>query len=94
MPHSRSARKRVRQNITRRLRNRSAKSTVKGQVKKFLAAVEGPDAEAARAEFRTTASVLDKAAAHGVLHKNTAARRKSRLAAKLNAKVAAAPKPT
>jgi small subunit ribosomal protein S20 len=92
MPHSRSARKRVRQNLTRRLRNRSVKSAVKSEVKKFLAVVEGSDTEAARAEFKTVASVLDKAAAHGVLHKNTAARRKSRLAAKLNAKVGPAPK--
>jgi len=92
MPHSRSARKRVRQNLKRRLANRSAKSAVKSQVKKFLAAVEGSDPDAARAEFKTAASVLDKAAAHGVLHKNTAARRKSRLAARLNAKAAEAPK--
>jgi small subunit ribosomal protein S20 len=92
MPHSRSARKRVRQNLKRRLLNRSAKSAVKSEVKKFLAVVEGSDPEAARQEFRTVTRVLDKAAAHGVLHKNTAARRKSRLAARLNAKVAQAPK--
>jgi small subunit ribosomal protein S20 len=90
MPHSLSAAKRVRQDAKRRLANRSAKSAVKTQVKKFLAALEGGDVAAAVAQYRATVRILDKAVTRGVLHKGTAARHKSRLAAKLN-KLKAAP---
>jgi small subunit ribosomal protein S20 len=92
MPHSRSAKKRVRQNLKRRLRNRSVKSAAKTQIKKFLAAVQAGDVEAARTQFRAAARVLDKAATRGVLHKRNAARHKSRLAAKLN-RLSATPAP-
>jgi len=92
MPHSLSAAKRVRQSAKRRLRNRSAKSAVKTQVKKLLTAIEAGDVAAAAAQQQAAASVLDKAVTRGILHKRTAARRKSRLAAKLNKlKAAAAP---
>jgi len=90
MPHSVSARKRVRQNLTHRLRNRRAKSALRTQVKKLRAALEGGDLEAARREFLAATRALDKAAVHGVIHKNAAARNKSRLATKLNRKAAAA----
>lgn len=83
MPRSGTTKKRIRQNAKRRLRNRAAKGVVKAQVKKCLTALEGGDAEARQREFRAATRVLDKAVVHGVLHKNAAARRKSRLAARL-----------
>jgi len=81
MPTSLSAGRRVRQNLKRRARNRAAKSKVKTQISKLLAALESGDVEASRREFRLASQAIDKAAGKGVLHRNTAARRKSRLAA-------------
>ena len=83
MPTSLSARKRVRQNAKRRTRNRIVKSAVRTQIRKLVAALDGGDAEAARNEFRAAARALDKAVGKGTLHRNTAARQKSRLAARL-----------
>ena len=93
MPNIPSAKKRMRQNVKRRLRNRMAKSAVRTCMRKFLAALDSGDADAARREFRAAARSLDKAAARGALHKRTAARRKSRLAARLNQLAAPAPQP-
>jgi len=83
MPRSGTTNKRIRQNTKRRLHNRGAKGAVKAQVKKFLGAVDGADAATRQSEFKAAVRALDKAASHGILHKNTAARRKSRLAARL-----------
>jgi len=80
MPNSISAKKRLRQNARRRLRNRQVKTTLKTQTKKVLAALEEGNAEAAQREFRATARALDEAVTKGTVHKRTAARRKSRLA--------------
>jgi small subunit ribosomal protein S20 len=85
-----SAKKRVRQNIKRRARNRARKTVVKEQVKVFMTALAGGDMGKAEQEFRKTAQWLDKVAAKGSIHKNTAARRRSRLARRLNAAKAAA----
>ncbi|HUT35842.1 MAG TPA: 30S ribosomal protein S20 [Planctomycetota bacterium] len=92
MPRSETTKKRIRQNTRRRLHNRAATGAVRAQVKKFLAAVDGSDAEAREAGLRAAVRALDKAAARGVLHKNAAARRKARLVAKLK-KAAATPAP-
>ncbi len=93
MPRSGTTKKRIRQNIKRRLRNRAARGVVKAQVKKFLTTMEGGDAEARKTDLRSAIRSLDKAVAHGVMHKNAAARRKSRLAARLKKASAAAPAP-
>ena len=86
MAHSLSAQKRVRQNIKRRLRNRAHKSTVKTQIKRFTTLIkEGADSQTAEQELRATQKKIDKLAARGTIHKNTAARRKSQLAKQLNA---------
>ena len=85
MAHSLSAKKRVRQNIKRRARNRARKEQIKVQVKSFNAALAGGDLTRAEAELRKAAQRLDKVAAKGTIHKNTAARRRSRLARRLNA---------
>ena len=89
MAHSLSAKKRVRQNIKARARNRYRKELIKNQVKAFNTALTGGDMKKAAAELSKTASRLDKVAAKGTIHKNTAARKRSRLARRLNAIVAA-----
>ncbi|MBN2456852.1 MAG: 30S ribosomal protein S20 [Sedimentisphaerales bacterium] len=85
MAHSLSAKKRARQNIKRRAINRVRKSQVKTQIRHFEEAVQNADTEAAEREFHLTVSKLDKTASTSTMHKKTAARRKSRLAKKLNA---------
>ncbi len=85
MAHSLSAKKRVRQNEKRRAINRARKSSIKTQIKRFEAALVGGDIKAATEQFRLTAKRLDKVASTTTMHKKTAARKKSRLAKKLNA---------
>ena len=84
MPSSSSAAKRHRQSLTNRLRNRSYKSQLKTRAKIFLAAVSENDKENAQSEYRTLSSMLDRAVSKGILHKNTAARKKSRMYKILN----------
>ncbi|MEM6363026.1 MAG: 30S ribosomal protein S20 [Planctomycetota bacterium] len=79
MPNTASASKRLRQNEKRRLMNRSVRSSVRTQIKRVREAVTAGDLETARSEFRIAASKLDKAAAKNLIHKNAAARSKSRL---------------
>ncbi len=85
MAHSLSAKKRVRQNAKRRIINRARKSQVKTQVKRLETALSAGNVDAAAAEFQATVKKLDKVAATSTMHKKTAARKKSRLAKKLNA---------
>ncbi|HUU82021.1 MAG TPA: 30S ribosomal protein S20 [Phycisphaerae bacterium] len=84
MAHSLSAFKRIRQNETRRVRNRARKSEVKTQIRKFTDALRDRDLEKAQAQFRAVTRTLDQTAAKGTLHKNMAARKKARLAKRLN----------
>ena len=83
MPNIRSAKKRVLVSKMQNEKNRAAKSALKTQLKKFDAALEVGAAEANEA-FKATVSAIDKAVAQGILHKNTAARKKSQVAGKLN----------
>ena len=76
---NRSAEKRERQNVKRRMHNRMIKSSVRTQIKKFDAAVQAKDKDAAKAAMDLSFKLLDSAASKGVLHKNTASRKKSRL---------------
>ena len=85
MAHSKSARKRARQAAGRRAVNKSRRSALRTQLKKVIAAVESGDNAAAQAEFQKAVRALDKAAGAGLVHKNYAARRKSRLAARVAA---------
>ncbi len=89
MPTTTSAKKRVRQNIRSRALNHWRKRQIKDQVKSFLKAIQEQNLDAAESEFRKTCGVLDKVACTSTTHRNTAARRKSRLAARLNALKAA-----
>jgi len=78
-----SAIKRNRQNAKRRLRNRVVRGKARSFVKKARMALEAGELENARAATLQAVSALDKAAEKGVIHKNNAARRKSRLMRKL-----------
>ena len=94
MAHSLSAKKRVRQQLKRQMRNRRRKELIKDQVRSFTSAMTAGDAKKAAEEMSKTASRLDKVAAKGTIHKNTAARKRSRLQRRLNAFVAAGGKAT
>ena len=83
MPNTRSAAKRLRQSIRRRLRNQSIRSAMKTAIRKCRQAARTDLAEAQRL-FVLAQRAIDKAARKGVIHPNQAARRKSRLAAYLN----------
>ena len=85
MPNTESAKKRVRQSVARNARNLWRKRRVKSDTGDFLKAIIAGDAAAAEKEMRKAARTLDKIAATGTIHKNTAARRKSRMAAKVSA---------
>ena len=84
MPHTRSSEKRVRQNETRRLRNRSQKGVLKAQIKKVIAAVDAKDKTEAQKELKVATKLLDRASTKSILHKNLAAHKKSALAVKVN----------
>ncbi len=85
MAHSISAKKRVRQNARRRARNRARKDVLKDVIKSFTAAITGGDVSKAETELRTATRRISKVAAKGTIHKNTAARKRSRLTKQLNA---------
>ncbi|MCR5663089.1 MAG: 30S ribosomal protein S20 [bacterium] len=87
MANIKSAKKSILVNERRRKRNVSARSQVKTYFRKAAAAMAA--GEGAEEAARKASSVIDKAAAKGIIHKNKAARRKSRLAKKLNAMMAA-----
>ena len=84
MAHSLSAKKRIRQNAKRRAHNRAGKETLKDQTKSFMAVLAKGAAAAAGKELDKTTAVLARLAAKHTLHKNTAARKRSRLAKRLN----------
>lgn len=79
MPNTASAKKRLRQNVVRRLRNRAIKSAVRTQMKKVISAAADGQIDLAEKEFREAARRLDRAGARNTIHRNTVARRKSRL---------------
>lgn len=79
MANHKSAEKRVRQNEKRNAINRSNRSKVRTQVKKLRAAVASSDKSLSTELLNPTISVIDKAVNKGIIHKNTAARYKSRL---------------
>ena len=83
MANIKSQIKRNRQNETRRLRNKSVKSSLKTAVRKFHEAVEAGDVEKATVLMRDASRKLDKAVSKGVIHKNQAANRKSAIAKRL-----------
>ena len=79
MPNSIDAAKRHRQSVKRRSRNRSAKKTVKTSLKKLELSLQKKDKGAAEENYKKFVKLLDTATRKGVYHRNTAARKKSRL---------------
>ncbi|MEM9826320.1 MAG: 30S ribosomal protein S20 [Planctomycetota bacterium] len=79
MPNTASAKKRLRQNETRRLRNRSQRSSLRTQLRRVRDAVTAGDKDKAQSELRLAQKRLDQAAAKKLIHRNVAARTKSRL---------------
>lgn len=84
MAHSLSAKKRIRQNERRRIRNRARRSTLRGRVRKVTEALTHKDAETAEAAFLSARRLLDREADRGLIHRKAAARQKSRLQKRIN----------
>lgn len=85
MANIKSAQKRIKVTEAKTLKNRMIKSALKTAIKKFETSVNANNAEEAKNTFVGAVKALDMAVSKGVIHKNMAARKKSRLAAKLNA---------
>lgn len=89
MANSPQARKRARQNDKARVHNASLRSMARTYIKKVIAAIDAGDAQAAQAALSAAVPVIDRIADKGIIHKNKAARHKSRLNAKVKALAAA-----
>ena len=85
MAHSLSAKKRVRQNAKRRIRNRARKSMIRTQMKHLQNALDAGNSQEAAEQFKILTKTLDKVTCTSTMHKKTAARMKSRMAKKVNA---------
>ena len=85
MPHHKSAEKRLRQTEKRTVINRARLSRVRTFVKKVETAIDSGDKEAAQSAFQVAQPELHRATTKGVMHKNTVARKLSRLASRINA---------
>ena len=85
MAHSLSAKKRHRQNVTQRALNRSRRTSLNSVVRKFSEELHKGNAADAQSAFKLFCQAVDHAAEQGTIHKNTAARRKSRMARRVNA---------
>jgi small subunit ribosomal protein S20 len=83
MPNTKSAERRMRSSARRHAHNQSARSRIKTLEKKFLAQISSGDKTQASDALRSLTSAIDKAAKSGVIHANTASRKKSRLTLKL-----------
>jgi len=79
MPNTASAKKRLRQNAKRRIHNRAEKSNMRSQIRRVREAVEAGDSDRAQTEFKTAQKKIDRAASKNLIHRNAAARTKSRL---------------
>jgi small subunit ribosomal protein S20 len=93
MANTRSALKRIRTSEKRRVRNMAVRTGVRTAVKTTRTALAGSDVQEARDSLARAIQLLDKAVTKGVVHKNAAARKKSRLTRQLNALAAAPSRP-
>lgn len=84
MPHTASAKKDLRRNKKRKLRNRTRITALRTQTKKLMEAIEKKDIEDIDKQLHLTIKMTDKAASKGVIKKGTASRRKSRLMKRVN----------
>ncbi len=85
MANSPQARKRARQAEKRRGHNASQRSLVRTVIKKVVAAIEAGDADAAKAAYEAAVPIIDRMSNKGIIHRNKAARHKSRLSAQVKA---------
>ena len=85
MANTKQAAKRAKQSIKHRSANVRLRTTLRTAIKKVQKAIESGDAKAAEAAWRSETAILDKMAGKRIIHKNKAARHKSRLAAKVKA---------
>lgn len=85
MANTAQARKRVRQTQTQRTHNFALRTEFRTAIKKVLKAIQAGNKDAAKVEFISTQSTLDRIARKGIFHKNKAARHKSKLSAKIKA---------
>jgi len=85
LANSAQARKRARQAEKRRQHNAGRRSMMRTELKKVMSAIASGDKSGAEAAFKTAAPALDRAAGNGLIHKNKAARHKSRLNAQIKA---------
>ncbi len=85
MPNIASSKKRLRQSLVRRTRNRATKSMLRSQVRKVREAVAAGNVADAETAFRMCVKHLDRASVHRVVHPNAASRLKSRLSAHIKA---------
>ena len=84
MPNIKSAKKRVLVNKAKALQNKSARSALKTDIKKFEAAVAEGNRSEAEGAYKVAVKAVDQAATRGLLHRNNAARKKSSMTLKLN----------
>ena len=84
MPNIKSAKKRVKVNETKAAQNKAFKSALKTSMKKYEADVASGNMEAAEATYTAAVKKIDQAVSHGIIHKNNAARKKSRFTKMLN----------
>ena len=84
MPNIKSAKKRVQLSRVANEKNKMAKSILKTSLKKFDAAVDAGDAATTDSAYKAAVKTIDQAVKKGILHKNTAARKKSSIARKMN----------
>ena len=85
MHNTKSSKKRLRQKIVSRTQNRSTRQAVRSQCRKVTEAILDGDADRAQSEFRLATKKLDRAGAKNIIHRNAAARIKSRMSAKIKA---------
>lgn len=85
MANIQSAKKRARQAVKRNARNASARSMLRTAIKKVVKAIAAKDKTAALAAYQAAEPILDRYATRGLIHKNKAARHKSRLTAHIRA---------
>ena len=85
MPNTSSAKKRMRQDAVRRMRNRATKTNLRAQLRKVRTAISEKKLDESVKEFKTLVAKLDRAAGNNVIHANAAARTKSRLSAAIKA---------
>ena len=89
MANSKSAKKRAKQTVVRNARNVAQRSMLRTAVKKVVKALDANDAAGAETAFASAQPLLDRMAARGLIHRNKAARHKSRLTARIKALKAA-----